>query len=120
MTLDQIEGLKVCLQAPQSMLKFAALWPHCWLSGLALHVLLHQKVLQDQIVLLRAVQDPTIQCWTTEEEDDGDPPRLWAPDAMYPGTAFTRSLGDAGDALAASLTEPAAMPEHSSYSALEV
>jgi len=32
----------------------------------------------------------------TEEEDDGDPPRLWFPNGMYPGTAFTRSIGDAG------------------------
>lgn len=46
----------------------------------------------DQIEGLR---DPTIECWTTEEEDDGDPPRLWFPNGMYPGTAFTRSIGDA-------------------------
>lgn len=30
----------------------------------------------------------------TEEEDDGDPPRLWCQEGAYPGTAFTRSLGD--------------------------
>ena len=30
----------------------------------------------------------------TEEDDDGDPPRLWCPEGAYPGTAFTRSLGD--------------------------
>lgn len=30
----------------------------------------------------------------TEEEDDGDPPRLWCQEGSYPGTAFTRSLGD--------------------------
>lgn len=30
----------------------------------------------------------------SEEEDDGDPPRLWCQDGAYPGTAFTRSLGD--------------------------
>ncbi|TYI61602.1 hypothetical protein E1A91_D10G184200v1 [Gossypium mustelinum] len=30
-----------------------------------------------------------------EEENEGsDPPRLWIPNGMYPGTAFTRSLGD--------------------------
>ena len=45
MTLDQIEGLKVRLQALQSMLKLAALWPYCWLSGLALRILLHQGAL---------------------------------------------------------------------------
>ncbi|BDA47891.1 Protein phosphatase 2C and cyclic nucleotide-binding/kinase domain-containing protein [Coccomyxa sp. Obi] len=43
---------------------------------------------------LEGLKDPTKQAWTTEEEDDGDPPRIWAPNAMYPGTAFTRSIGD--------------------------
>ena len=33
--------------------------------------------------------------WGKEEENDGDPPRLWAQDAHYPGTAFSRSIGDA-------------------------
>ena len=36
-----------------------------------------------------------MECWANEEEDSGDPPRLWAPNAMLPGTAFTRSIGDA-------------------------
>lgn len=40
-----------------------------------------------------------MQCWSTEEEDDGDPPRLWAPNALYPGTAFTRSIGDSCEIL---------------------
>eukprot|EP00798_Chlamydomonas_sp_ICE-L_P004753 gene4753-34503_t len=38
--------------------------------------------------------DPNVEHWGTEEENDGDPPRLWAPNATYPGTAFTRSIGD--------------------------
>ncbi len=38
-----------------------------------------------------------MECWGTEEEDEGDPPRLWAPNATYPGTAFTRSFGDSGE-----------------------
>lgn len=42
------------------------------------------------------VKDPSIECWGTEEEDGGDPPRLWAPNGNYPGTAFTRSIGDNG------------------------
>lgn len=29
-----------------------------------------------------------------EIDDDGDPPRIWSPDGPYPGTAFTRSIGD--------------------------
>ncbi|KAL3152044.1 hypothetical protein ABBQ32_001157 [Trebouxia sp. C0010 RCD-2024] len=40
------------------------------------------------------VKDPSIECWGTEEEDGGDPPRLWAPNGNFPGTAFTRSIGD--------------------------
>ena len=42
------------------------------------------------------VKDPSIECWGTEEEDGADPPRLWAPNGNYPGTAFTRSIGDNG------------------------
>ena len=29
-----------------------------------------------------------------EIDDGGDPPRIWAQDQEYPGTAFTRSIGD--------------------------
>lgn len=43
---------------------------------------------------VEGIKDASIECWTTEEEDDGDPPRLWFPNGMYPGTAFTRSIGD--------------------------
>ncbi|EPS67851.1 hypothetical protein M569_06921 [Genlisea aurea] len=39
-------------------------------------------------------KDPTIQSWGDEETEGGDPPRLWFQNAMYPGTAFTRSVGD--------------------------
>ncbi|KAJ6842042.1 putative protein phosphatase 2C 65 isoform X1 [Iris pallida] len=39
-------------------------------------------------------KDPEVQSWGDEEDDDGDPPRLWVRDGLYPGTAFTRSLGD--------------------------
>lgn len=45
-----------------------------------------------------AAQEPNVQCWGSEAEDSGDPPRLWAPHALYPGTAFTRSIGDSGAA----------------------
>ena len=37
---------------------------------------------------------PAGKIWTSEMECDGDPPRLWVKDGYYPGTAFTRSLGD--------------------------
>lgn len=39
-------------------------------------------------------KDPRVKCWTVESECDGDPPRVWVKDGYYPGTAFTRSLGD--------------------------
>ncbi|PIA64807.1 hypothetical protein AQUCO_00100346v1 [Aquilegia coerulea] len=43
---------------------------------------------------IEGLKNPDVQCWGTEESDDGDPPRLWVQNGMYPGTAFTRSLGD--------------------------
>eukprot|EP00268_Persea_americana_P024744 TRINITY_DN2415_c0_g1_i6.p1 TRINITY_DN2415_c0_g1~~TRINITY_DN2415_c0_g1_i6.p1 ORF type:complete len:446 (+),score=97.52 TRINITY_DN2415_c0_g1_i6:629-1966(+) len=44
---------------------------------------------------LEGIKDPDIQSWGDEEKDEGDPPRLWVQNGMYPGTAFTRSVGDA-------------------------
>ncbi|KAG6505297.1 hypothetical protein ZIOFF_037652 [Zingiber officinale] len=38
------------------------------------------------------VKDPNVECW---DEKDPDPPRVWVQDGKYPGTAFTRSVGDA-------------------------
>lgn len=43
---------------------------------------------------IEGLKNPDMQCWGTEEDDDGDPPRLWVQNGMYPGTAFTRSIGD--------------------------
>lgn len=43
---------------------------------------------------IEGLKNPDVQCWGTEEADDGDPPRLWVENGMYPGTAFTRSIGD--------------------------
>ncbi|KAI4317699.1 hypothetical protein L6164_025549 [Bauhinia variegata] len=43
---------------------------------------------------VEGLKDPEIQTWGDEESQGGDPPRLWVPNGMYPGTAFTRSLGD--------------------------
>ncbi|BBN09518.1 protein MpPP2C_E [Marchantia polymorpha subsp. ruderalis] len=43
---------------------------------------------------LEGLKNPDVQCWGGEEDDDGDPPRLWVAAGMYPGTAFTRSIGD--------------------------
>uniref|UniRef100_A0A1S3Z468 protein-serine/threonine phosphatase n=1 Tax=Nicotiana tabacum TaxID=4097 RepID=A0A1S3Z468_TOBAC len=43
---------------------------------------------------IEGLKNPDVQCWDTEEGDEGDPPRLWVPNGMYPGTAFTRSIGD--------------------------
>lgn len=45
---------------------------------------------------LEGLKDPGLQCWSNEADCDGDPPRLWSPDGMFPGTAFTRSIGDSG------------------------
>ncbi|KAK8365448.1 hypothetical protein V6Z12_A02G054800 [Gossypium hirsutum] len=43
---------------------------------------------------VEGLKDPDIQHWGDEESHGGDPPRLWVPNGMYPGTAFTRSVGD--------------------------
>lgn len=43
---------------------------------------------------LEGLKNPNVQCWGGDDDDDGDPPRLWVANGMYPGTAFTRSIGD--------------------------
>ncbi|KAK4477979.1 hypothetical protein RD792_017244 [Penstemon davidsonii] len=43
---------------------------------------------------VEGLKDPGIQFWGEEETEGGDPPRLWVQNGMYPGTAFTRSVGD--------------------------
>ncbi|RQM19999.1 hypothetical protein B5M09_002096 [Aphanomyces astaci] len=43
-------------------------------------------------------QTPYRTNWATavneEVDEDGDPPRVWSPTGNFPGTAFTRSIGD--------------------------
>ncbi|KAL7105098.1 hypothetical protein ACP275_07G023700 [Erythranthe tilingii] len=43
---------------------------------------------------VEGIKDPRIQSWGDEESEGSDPPRLWVQNGMYPGTAFTRSVGD--------------------------
>uniref|UniRef100_A0A7N1A1W1 protein-serine/threonine phosphatase n=1 Tax=Kalanchoe fedtschenkoi TaxID=63787 RepID=A0A7N1A1W1_KALFE len=43
---------------------------------------------------VEGLKDPDIQSWGDEETEGADPPRLWVQNGMYPGTAFTRSVGD--------------------------
>ncbi|XP_022138219.1 probable protein phosphatase 2C 35 isoform X2 [Momordica charantia] len=43
---------------------------------------------------IEGLKDPDIQIWGDEESEGSDPPRLWVPNNLYPGTAFTRSVGD--------------------------
>lgn len=43
---------------------------------------------------VEGLKDPNIQAWGDEETEGSDPPRLWVQNGMYPGTAFTRSVGD--------------------------
>jgi len=42
---------------------------------------------------IEGIRNPEIQQWG-EDGDNGDPPRVWVKNGMYPGTAFTRSFGD--------------------------
>ncbi len=48
---------------------------------------------------MEGLKNRDVRCWTNENECDGDPPRLWSPNGTYPGTAFTRSIGDSGEFL---------------------
>ncbi|KAI4373976.1 hypothetical protein MLD38_012030 [Melastoma candidum] len=43
---------------------------------------------------VEGLKDPDIQTWGDEETEGNDPPQLWVQDGMYPGTAFTRNIGD--------------------------
>lgn len=43
---------------------------------------------------MEGLKERGVRCWTNEADCDGDPPRLWSPTGTYPGTAFTRSVGD--------------------------
>ncbi|XP_044486752.1 probable protein phosphatase 2C 35 [Mangifera indica] len=56
---------------------------------------------------VEGLKDPNIQTWGDEESQGSDPPRLWVQNAMYPGTAFTRSVGDS----AAEMIGVVAVPE---------
>lgn len=58
---------------------------------------------------VEGVKDPDVQCWGDEESDEGDPPRLWVQNGMYPGTAFTRSVGDSTAEAIGVIAEPEVM-----------
>lgn len=48
----------------------------------------------DQLEGLEPVHDNWDMTLGDEVDEAGDPPRIWAPDGAYPGTAFSRSIGD--------------------------
>ncbi|BAF22374.2 Os07g0646100 [Oryza sativa Japonica Group] len=52
---------------------------------------------------VEGVRDPEAESWVA---DEGDPPRVWARDGLYPGTAFTRSLGDQAAEAVGVIAEP--------------
>ncbi|KAF0906456.1 hypothetical protein E2562_011451 [Oryza meyeriana var. granulata] len=52
---------------------------------------------------VEGVRDPDAEGWVA---DEGDPPRVWARDGLYPGTAFTRSLGDQAAEAVGVIAEP--------------
>lgn len=49
-------------------------------------------------------------------DEGGDPPRVWAPTGMYPGTAFTRSIGDAVAEEFGVIAEPEILVRYNSLS----
>ncbi|KAK2646816.1 hypothetical protein Ddye_022011 [Dipteronia dyeriana] len=66
---------------------------------------------------VEGLKDPNIQTWGDEESQGGDPPRLWVQNGMYPGTAFTRSVGDSTAEKIGVVSEPEVstlqlMPNH--------
>ncbi|KAK4855497.1 hypothetical protein QYF36_007980 [Acer negundo] len=66
---------------------------------------------------VEGLKDPSIQTWGDEESQGGDPPRLWMQNGMYPGTAFTRSVGDSTAEKIGVVSEPEVstlqlMPNH--------
>lgn len=52
---------------------------------------------------VEGMRDPEAESWAP---DEGDPPRVWARDGLYPGTAFTRSLGDLAAEAVGVIAEP--------------
>uniref|UniRef100_A0A0A9BXE9 protein-serine/threonine phosphatase n=1 Tax=Arundo donax TaxID=35708 RepID=A0A0A9BXE9_ARUDO len=52
---------------------------------------------------VEGMRDPESEGWVP---DEGDPPRVWARDGLYPGTAFTRSLGDVAAESVGVIAEP--------------
>nr|ACG25548.1 hypothetical protein [Zea mays]ACG25572.1 hypothetical protein [Zea mays] len=52
---------------------------------------------------VEGMRDPEAERWAP---DEGDPPRVWARDGLYPGTAFTRSLGDLAAEAIGVIAEP--------------
>ncbi|CAN6200048.1 unnamed protein product [Urochloa humidicola] len=52
---------------------------------------------------VEGMRDPESEGWVP---DEGDPPRVWARDGLYPGTAFTRSLGDLAAEAVGVIAEP--------------
>lgn len=68
----------------------------------------------DQLEGLAPIHDNWDVTLGEEIDDDGDPPRIWDPVENYPGTAFTRSIGDR---LAESLVRPSPPPLSPGHSA---
>lgn len=104
LTLDQLEGLKVGWLAtrfewPAGQTRLGMLVQQCVLTPVCAHhgpPVLSSPLTPCPATFLPHAQDPGLPCWTNEADCDGDPPRLWSPNGMFPGTAFTRSIGDSG------------------------
>lgn len=61
----------------------------------------------DQLEGIEPVHENWAELKLGEDIDEGgDPPRIWSPDGDYPGTAFTRSLGDSVAEVLGVIPEP--------------
>ncbi|KAG9416297.1 WD repeat-containing protein 63 [Aphanomyces cochlioides] len=48
----------------------------------------------DQLEGIAPIHENWASAVNEEVDEDGDPPRVWSPTGNFPGTAFTRSIGD--------------------------
>ena len=60
---------------------------------------------------LEGLKDPHVDVWV-KDPDEGDPPRIWLPGQMFPGAAFTRSIGDKVAARVGVFAEPEIIIKH--------
>lgn len=96
MTLDQLEGLKVrpaAFQLACAVNRSPSVLGRVSNPSTCRPTVCNRSVFYLTQLLRDPPQDPNVDYWGDEAESGSDPPRLWFPNGMLPGTAFTRSIG---------------------------